>query len=260
MAMQGLVAETVRATGFLTRYRLPSRYFEGHDGRLGKAAAMFPLAGLAAAAPSASVALLLTLTGTNPALIALIVLGLMVWITGALHEDGLADTADGFGAGGPRERMLAIMKDSRIGSYGVLALLFSAALRGVSLTIIIAVLPPLGSAAVIMGIAALSRAAMVWHWNALPPARENGVAARAGMPKRGATEVALLSGLVLFAVAAFLSAGLVATLVSLALTAASILFMTSLSRRKIGGHTGDTIGAVQQVAEITLLGGLALAL
>lgn len=260
MALRELWAETMHATGFLTRYRLPARYFEGHDGRLDKAAAMFPAAGLAAAAPSALLIFIMAMNGANAALTALIAMAILIGVTGALHEDGLADTADAFGAGGNRERMLSIMKDSRIGTYGVLALIVSFSLRAISLTILLAVMTPFGSAILFLAAAALSRAAMVWHWNALPPARENGVAVRAGTPAPGGAEIALVTGAALFAVSAVVFAGVLPAISAIVLAALATSTMTRLARAKIGGQTGDTIGAAGHTAETALLLGLALVL
>ena len=80
--------------------------------------------------------------------------------------------------------MLEIMKDSRIGTYGVLALMVSFALRALALTIIISVTGGWDAFLMLLGVAAASRAAMVWHWNALPPARDNGVAAPRQVPRQ----------------------------------------------------------------------------
>ncbi|RVG00952.1 adenosylcobinamide-GDP ribazoletransferase, partial [Sinorhizobium meliloti] len=107
----------------------------------------------------------------------------------------------------------------------------------------------------------LSRAAMVWHWSRLPPARRGGVAASAGIPEPGATSVALGSG-VLLALVLFFLAGIptVAVLLSFAAFGLAVPGFTRIASRKLGGHTGDTIGATQQLTEVAVLGALALAI
>jgi adenosylcobinamide-GDP ribazoletransferase len=196
----------------------------------------------------------------NSALTAVMALGVLIAVTGALHEDGLADSADAFGARGGREHMLEIMKDSRIGTYGVLALVMSFALRAIALTIIVSVIGGWSAFLVLLAIAAASRAAMVWHWNALPPARQGGVAASVGAPDQSARTVALISGGLLFLAFAGLAAGLITAVLSLAILAAATSLWTSIVRTKLEGHTGDTIGATQQISETACLTALALLL
>lgn len=260
MKQTDLVDDIARATGFLSRLPMPSRHFEGHDGQLSRAVRMFPVAGLLIALPSALLTALLSGFDANSALTALLALGLLVGITGALHEDGLADSTDAFGAGGDRARMLEIMKDSRIGSYGALALVLSLALRAVSLTIIIAVLPWWMSALVILAVAAASRAAMVWHWDELRPARENGVAVSVGEPDSDATRLALGIGAGILVLTGALGHMLVASLLALGVIAIVTWGWSRFAESRIGGHSGDTIGATQQLAEIAALTTLALLL
>src|SRR5690606_24070433 len=128
---------------------------------------------------------------------AFLALALQAFLTGALHEDGLSDTADGVGGGRDRESALRIMKDSRIGTYGAVALVLSFALRGAALAAIAGSVTPTVAGLALLGVAALNRAAMVWHWSQLPPARADGVAASAGEPEEPATTLALATGGVL---------------------------------------------------------------
>jgi cobalamin synthase len=107
--------------------------------RLNRASGMAPAAGLVIALCPGLAVLLLSAAGANAALTAILALLILIGVTGALHEDGLADCADALGARGGRDKMLDIMKDSRIGTYGVLALLLSFSLRAVALTIILSV-------------------------------------------------------------------------------------------------------------------------
>lgn len=153
------------------------------------------------------------------------------------------------------------MKDSRIGTYGAVALILSFGLRASALAAFLPLLTPAGGGIAVLATAALSRAAMVWHWSRLPPARRSGVAASAGVPEARATSVALGSGVLLALVLFFLAgAPTVAVLLSFGAFGLIVPGFTRLAERKLGGHTGDTIGATQQLTEIAVLGALALAI
>jgi len=260
MQISDYLDDIARSTGFLSRLPMPARHFEGHDGSLVRASGMFPVAGLLIALCPGLVLAVLSAFDANAALTAVLALGVLIGLTGALHEDGLADSADAFGARGGREHMLEIMKDSRTGTYGVLALVMSFALRAIALTIILSVIGGWSSFLVLLAIAAASRAAMVWHWNALPPARQGGVAAAVGAPDQSARTQALLAGGLLFLAFAALTAGPVPALLSLAILAAAASLWTSIVGTKLEGHTGDTIGATQQISETVCLTALALLL
>ena len=260
MRISDYIDDIARSTGFLSRLPMPARHFAGHDGSLVRASAMFPVAGLLIGLCPGLVVALLSAGDANPALTAVLALAVLIGVTGALHEDGLADSADAFGARGGREHMLEIMKDSRIGTYGVLALLISFALRAIALTIILSVIGGWNTLLVLLAVAAASRAAMVWHWNVLPPARQNGVAASVGAPDQDARTLALVVGGLVFVILASMACGLFPALFGLALLAAIASLWTSLVRNKLNGHTGDTIGATQQLTETVCLTALALLL
>ncbi|HEV7319106.1 MAG TPA: adenosylcobinamide-GDP ribazoletransferase [Ensifer sp.] len=251
--------DVARSIGFLSRLPMPARHFVGYDGRLSRAVRAFPLAGLLIASPSATIAAALIALQVSSLFAAFVVVAIQALVTGALHEDGLGDTADGLGGGRDRDAALDIMKDSRIGTYGAVALILSFGLRVSALASILPLFTPLGAGMVVLAAATLSRATMVWHWARLPPARTGGVAAAAGEPEPGATRFALAFGLVaamlLFYFAKVPALGLIATLVACFL---AVKGFGRIVARKIGGHTGDTIGATQQLTEIAVLGALAL--
>ncbi|MCA1443044.1 adenosylcobinamide-GDP ribazoletransferase [Ensifer sp. IC4062] len=251
--------DVARAVAFLSRIPVPQRHFVSHDGRLDRAVRAFPVAGMLIALPAATVAALLVAFQMSALFAAFIVIAVQVLATGALHEDGLGDTADGFGGGRDRESALAIMKDSRVGTYGALALILSVGLRVSALASFLPLLMPIGAGLTLLAVAALTRAAMVWHWSSLPPARSDGVAASAGTPDPKATSTALgsavLSALLLFYMA---SVPAIAVLLALAVFALTARAFERIASRKLGGHTGDTIGATQQLTEIATLGTLAL--
>jgi len=256
--IENLVTETMRAISFLSRLPIPDRFFAGHDGSLSRTVAAFPLAGLVIAVPAAMILSLLSASGAEPVLVALIVIALQIMLTGALHEDGLSDTADGLGGGANREKALAIMKDSRIGTYGALALILSVALRVVSLAILIETLPPIAVGLSWLATAALSRSLMVWHWSSLPAARAGGVAAAAGAPDGAAARMAYLIGSLATAFFGLLALPFHAWFAASLSALAAVALFTGQCRKRIEGHTGDTIGASQQLSEIGFLLALAM--
>lgn len=237
-------ADIAVALALLTRLPLPALP-DAAFARQARAAWAFPVAGAVVGGLAATVAGLALALGLDPVLAAGLALAAQVLLTGAMHEDGLADTADGLWGGQTPERRLEIMKDSRIGSYGVLALLLGTGLRWAALTSVIAalgvwVLPALG---------ALSRAGLPAVMAALPRARPGGLSDSVGQPPQGTA--ALAAGL-----------GLVCALPVLgpvpALAAALALWsMARLARARIGGQTGDILGAGQQMAELAALIALA---
>lgn len=196
------------------------------------------LAGLAYAAAS--------LVGLPPLPSALIAIVTMIVLTGALHEDGLADTADGLGAGPDRDKALAIMADSRIGSFGTLALIVSVLGRLIALA---PLWEPRQVMAVLIAAAMTSRAMMPVVMLLQPSAKAGGLAAAAGRPDPLRVMIGLFLGI---AAAVALLPPPTALAALLAAAGFSLLLATWLGRR-LGGCTGDTLGAVQQMAELAFL-------
>lgn len=259
MRMPRFLRNILIACGFLSRIPIPSRVFEGFDGRFATIAHTFPAAGFLVVLPSAFLFWLFLVLGGSPLVAALLALGLQSLLTGALHEDGLADCADGFGGGKSREHVLEIMKDSRIGSYGAIALILSFALRATTLATLAESLSPLAAALLLPAAGAMARAFMVAHWQALPSAREKGLAASAGQPDVFVASLALASGTILAGVPVLAVLGLPALFLALLLASTGAFIISRLAARRINGHTGDTIGAVEQVGEIAVLIAFSLA-
>jgi adenosylcobinamide-GDP ribazoletransferase len=167
-------------------------------------------------------------------------------VTGCLHEDGLADTADGFGGGDTRERKLEIMRDSRIGTYGVCALTLSILLR-------VSAIASLGNPIVVLWalIAAHggARAAMPVFMALVPPARRDGLAFAAGQPSGDRVITASVLGILILAI----GLGPMLGIAALILLLVAIVLMAWLSVVQIDGQTGDVLGAVEQVGEIVIL-------
>lgn len=181
----------------------------------------------------------------------------LVLATGAFHEDGLADTADGFGGGRTVQRRLEIMSDSRVGTYGATAIGLSLILR---VTLIAALADRVGAGAAglaIVAVATASRVVALAPLWLLPPAKPDGRSASVGRPSDTtmATAAALAVGIALLLLTpAF---GLPRAGVSLIVAAASAWPILTLARRLIGGQTGDVAGATQQLSEVAMLAVLA---
>lgn len=247
------VPATARALGFLTRAPVPQRFFREPVPSPAEDAWAFALAGALIGLPGA--AILLTLAHNGP-LAAGLALAATALLTGALHEDGLADTADGFWGGRDKARRLEIMKDSATGSYGLLALILCTGLQWAAL----AQLAGWRAALALIACHALSRALMVWHWSQLPPARDSGTARASGQPDMATARIGLISAIALFTIACLAATTLFSMLCGLAAAILGAMLVTRLAQSKIGGHTGDTIGATQQVVQTAALVGLVLAL
>ncbi len=226
----------------LTRLPLPQLSAETFK-RQSAAVWAFPVAGLATALPACLVASLAVYLDLPPMVAAGLALAVQILMTGAMHEDGLADCADGFWGGFDPARRLEIMKDSQIGTYGVLALILGLGLRWGAVSALLEGAGPWP----LLALAALSRAAMPVLMTALPNARKAGLSHGVGRP-------VLFS--VLFGIALALAiaipllgiGGLLAVVLMMALATAG---MAALARAKIGGQTGDTLGATQQICEIS---------
>lgn len=224
---------------FMLLTRLPvGRLGEGAP-MLGAAQWAFPLVGLVTGLTGWGVHAAALAAGLGPSLAAIFAVGALVLVTGALHLDGLADFADGLGGGPNRERRLEIMRDSRIGSYGVLALIFALVSQ-------VAALSQLGSEMsffMFLLAATASRLAMVVCLVALPPARTDGLGHAA---VAGAGGSWIVGAVITLALALILGwTGLAAVLLGGLATA----FVATLARRGLGGHTGDVLGAVQVASE-----------
>jgi adenosylcobinamide-GDP ribazoletransferase len=240
--IRGLSEELVVAFQFLTRLPMPSTAFEADS--LSRAVKFFPLVGLVVGSGAALLQHVLT-PHLNRPITAMAVLAYLVLVTGCLHEDGLADTADGFGGGWKKEQILAILKDSRIGSYGATALVLSLLGR----YLLLASLPIEHFAAYVISAHVLCR------WSSLPlsyflrPARQQeGQGARIA---RLTSLPSLLFGSA-FSIAVVVFALRWSAVAPLLTTAIAVVLSGWIYFRKIGGVTGDCFGATNQLAEIAV--------
>jgi adenosylcobinamide-GDP ribazoletransferase len=166
--------------------------------------------------------------------------------TGCLHEDGLADTADGLFGGRDREHRLEIMRDSRIGTFGAAALVMSLLLRSAALA---SLASPGEVALALIAAHAGARAMMPAFLRLVPPARPDGLAAEAGRPPQRAALLAAALGILIVMLALGAGRGVAACL----LLAAAFTVLRWLCLRETGGQTGDVAGALEQVGEIAVL-------
>ncbi len=249
----GIARDVAVSLVFLTRVP-PARLGLDADAvpDLRGAVRVFPIAGGLIGVAGGTVLLLGSAIGLPPLAAALVAITVLVVLTGALHEDGLADTADGFGGGRTAPARLAIMRDSRIGSYGALALILSVVLKA---SLLAAFLPgaPLQAALALIVAEALGRAAIVVHWAKLPPARPEGLAGSIGQPDGDTLAMALAAALLIGLIAGTLAGGPIAALVALGAAALATIGFGHFAERMIGGHTGDTLGAAEQCASLAAL-------
>jgi len=169
-----------------------------------------------------------------------------VLVTGALHEDGLADTADGFGGGHDIAAKLAIMRDSHSGAFGVLALVFSVGLRAAALDAIGTRWAVLGA---LVAAHAVGRGGLASALYLLPAARSDGLGASAGRPEPA--EAGWSAGIA--AVLALAALGIGAGLAALVAAAIVMAAIGALAQSQIGGQTGDVLGAIEQGGETAML-------
>jgi adenosylcobinamide-GDP ribazoletransferase len=237
-----MLRSAIVAAQCLTRVPLSRRAGETHE--LARAVAYFPLVGAIVGAGIAGVTAVATpLLGLDVAIVVALVFGAL--LTGAFHEDALADTSDGLGGGFTRARALEIMRDSRIGSYGAVALVLLYAARftmfrtlGVrDLLLVLPVAAALGGASGV--------ALMAW----LPNARQEGFAEDVARALDGRSmAIAIATPLILGAILCSLAALLFVAAATIVTAVAGLHF-----RKRLGGVTGDCLGATNVVVEVTVL-------
>jgi adenosylcobinamide-GDP ribazoletransferase len=238
------ITDVALSIAFATRLPLAHLAQVAH-GDIARASWAMPAAGAVVGAVAALAYFVAIRLGLPASVAAALAIAAGMALTGAMHEDGLADTADALG-GDDRARKLEIMHDSRLGTYGGCALVLSILLRW-------AALASIGSAgAVALALIAAhtaARATLPAVMAAVPPARSDGLAASFGAPPREAAAVAALIG----ALALVLCLGLEPGLLAAVLLGVAAVAVARLSLNAIGGHTGDVLGAIEQVGEVLVL-------
>lgn len=218
---------------------------------LRRATAFFPLVGAGVGLAAGLMLLGAFELGLHPLTCALIGLATAAILTRALHEDGLADFADGLGALGSMEKRMEIMHDSRIGTFGTLALVFGIGIRASILSGLPS--PDLAIWALVAAGAAsraMLPAAMRWQ----RPARDDGLSASIGAP--GWPQVAA-AALIAFVISLFAVGFWIAFAIGVAVILA-VLLVAVVAQRAFGGQTGDVLGAMQVAAEMVALAAVAM--
>ena len=237
------IADARAALGFLTR--IPVGRIDGGGRDLARTAAYFPLVGVVVAAVGLGVwwigtSVLGSLAGSVLSVLAVVV------VTGALHEDGLADTADGMWGGATPEQRLAIMRDSRLGTYGAIAVVGDLLLRT-------ALIAPYGTsdwfdvAGLLLAGHVVGRAAPIALVATLPPARSDGQGVRMTTPT--GRDIAIAAGPVVAAVIVAVGWWAPIPVLAAALTVAAV---HRAARRRLGGVTGDVYGAAVALTNLAV--------
>lgn len=239
-----LAMDVVAAVLFCTRLPV-GKLFSPSGSDIARASWAFPLAGALVGVIAATAYWLAHHLGVPPLVAAGLTLAVTLAATGCLHEDGLADLADSFGAN-TRERKLEIMRDSRIGVFGASALALSLLLRCAALA---AISDPVLAAYALLATHTAARATLPAFMVLVPQARPNGLSAGAGKPHPASAAVGAILGLLALGLGMGLSAGLV----TLALLLAAFGLLAWWCVRALGGQTGDVLGALEQFGEIAVL-------
>jgi adenosylcobinamide-GDP ribazoletransferase len=243
----GILADLKIGISLLTRLPLaPKAPLD--DGDVARAGWTFPVAGFLVGLAGGVTYWLANRLHIQPEPAVALALVVTVLFTGAMHEDGLADTADGLGGKSPEQR-LQIMRDSRIGTFGTSALVLSFLLRWSALAEI-GELADIRTLVIALIVAhTVSRAVLPAFMYLVPPARSEGLSTSAGRPPGQSVAIALVLGILclLFAFGPKLA------MIALLMLALAALVLARVAVRQIGGQTGDVLGALQQIAEATLL-------
>ncbi len=206
----------------------------------------FALIGLIVGGASGTVYILAAYMGLPLLVSAILAMAVQIIVTGALHEDAIGDVADGFGGGADKEKKLAIMRDSRVGTYAVTALII---VIGLKIAVLGSMPDPLLGFAFLVVAATLSRGMMTWALYLMPTAREDGLGHGAGRPDI----IAPLVSTVICVLIAILVLGPQLGAIALMSGIIGASLMGMIANRQIGGQTGDVLGAIQQMSEIFIL-------
>ena len=242
--LRGLVADLRIGISLCTRFPIGPTASLG-DGEVARASWTFPIAGILVGLGGALAYWIAIRLNVAPIPAAALALAATTALTGAMHEDGLADSFDGLG-GKTREQKLDIMRDSRIGTFGALALVITLLLRWSTLADIA---EPRYVAIALVSAHASARAAMTAFMHLVPLARSDGLASGAGRPSGQSVAAALAIGLFCL----LFGFGAKGAMISLLLLAFAGVIVARIAIRQVGGQTGDVLGAFEQVGEAIVL-------
>jgi adenosylcobinamide-GDP ribazoletransferase len=247
--------ETVQLLRFYTRFPIPPLSFEADPYAapdFSKSIRSLPFVAIFIALPSVLIIALGVLIELPAPIIAVLAIAASALATGAFHEDGLADTADSIGGGISAKRRLEIMRDSRIGSYGSMALILVVMLKIFAISALLNRYGVSNTMLSVISAAMLSRVVGLFPHMILPSARQDGRSVDVGKPQPAPAFLAILISLI-FCFIALADFGYLKITLAV-LTIAALTFLICIwTKRKINGQTGDILGAIQQISEVTLL-------
>lgn len=242
--LTGWWRDFVRAANFLTR--IPFRIDEAEAARpLASAARGFPIAGLVVGVCGAIVLMLANYLGLPQLASALLAVASTALVAGGLHEEGLANTVDGLLGAKNRDDVLRMMRESNLGAFGMLALVFIVGLKVAALEAI----EPGEAAASLIAAEVAGRTVLPVVLLLLPPARTEGLSLEAGRPRKEDITLTLLLGGALI----LLMLGITTGIVTIVLAAVTTAMAIKVARARLGGHTGDILGATEQVTATAVL-------
>jgi adenosylcobinamide-GDP ribazoletransferase len=239
-----MIQKFLLSLSFFTRIPIGKRDFG--NANLAESAWAFPVVGALIGALDGLVYLLIIQLGLTNNIAAWLTVIFHLTLTGCLHEDGLADSADGLASGRNREQKLAIMRDSHIGSYGVLALIAIISLRA---NAIASFNNNSQTLLIFIAAAATSRSLLVLLMRSTPTARSDGLAVAAARPSHLQTIIAISLASLSLSSTGNISAAL-AAIFTLAVIYVAI---KHIATKNFGGISGDTLGAAQQISEVSIL-------
>lgn len=237
----GLRQGLLTGLGFFTR--LPVR---PTDQPLAEAVALFSVIGALIGLAATAVYVLGLWIGLSGLMSAILAVAATAVLTGALHDDGLADFADMLGVRGDRARKLAVMRDSTIGTYGTLALVFVNLMKVAALADLAI---PGQVASALIAAHALGRGVLPFVMRSYPLARSNGLAVHAGKPPLKGTYVSIALAALIAGLVGGPSVALVATIAAFVVA----FLVAQTAHRQLGGYTGDVLGAAEQLVEVTVI-------
>ncbi|MEM1019647.1 MAG: adenosylcobinamide-GDP ribazoletransferase [Pseudomonadota bacterium] len=241
------LASFLFATQFLTRVPIPSS-IGFSEARFAGSVKYYPWVGLCIGGGAGCLYIALSALFA-PLLAALLAIAITIFVTGAFHEDGLADMADGLGGGATREAALEIMKDSRLGTYGTLALGICVA----AATIALADLPPVAGAAALFAAHSMSRLSSIIVIATSTYVRDHGTGKPVANAVSGSDLLIALASLIPALLWLSVTGGVALALVAVMGSVIGHAIARILAERKLSGYTGDTLGGVQQLSFVGIL-------
>ena len=249
---RGLMVSCHLAATFLLRLPLPPLSLPIQPGALTRAMWAFPLVGIVIGALGAVVYAVSVSMSFTPLLASLLAMAVITWLTGGLHEDGLADMADSFGVLGPRVQKLAVMRDSHIGTFGVLALGFAMAIRIAAITAV-GRTGPVSVAVALLLAESLGRAAMPLATWFAPPARPDGLGSAASAAKNNEAFISMIIAVTMAGIFALTLLPPLRAIMIMITMIVIVRAMLSYACKHLGGHTGDVLGATGHAVSTAVL-------